>query len=326
MTVTDDRGASASTSAAVSVFPRAEITGSTELFRSDLFDQPMGDNCGSGVVTMSADATRVALETSSDGCTAPLVVRGGIALVDRSQQTVTSIAGVYPQLSRDGRSLAYASNVDNVAHVRDLATGADEVVSIGDDGTAIPTISFSLSADGRYLVFTPGQWSSGSVYVRDRLAQTTTIVATSQASYRRSGQLAISADGQIVAYPVPNAPDAVYGTTVRLLDRSTGTSATCFADLGQSCEAPYTMSADGRYLTFIGWDATVLRRDPFVFDRVARTRERVGVSTLGALSDARVCSEPAISSDGRFVAFSSEASNLVPGATARTCRAYLGIE
>ncbi|NIQ99396.1 MAG: calcium-binding protein, partial [Gemmatimonadales bacterium] len=54
--------------------------------------------------------------------------------------------------------------------------------------------------------------------------------------------------------------------------------------------------------------------DVFVRDRLAGTTERVSVSSAGAQAD--YCSEdPAISADGRYVAFSSEATNLVAGDT-----------
>ena len=48
------------------------------------------------------------------------------------------------------------------------------------------------------------------------------------------------------------------------------------------------------------------------------TTERVSVSSGGAQGNS-VSSDPAISADGRFVAFESAASNLVPGDTNGMC-------
>jgi Tol biopolymer transport system component len=80
------------------------------------------------------------------------------------------------------------------------------------------------------------------------------------------------------------------------------------------------ISSDGRFVAFQS-DATNLvlndtnnRSDIFVHDRLAGTTARVSVDSDGkqANGDSIV---PAISEDGRFVAFASEASNLVAGDT-----------
>ena len=52
----------------------------------------------------------------------------------------------------------------------------------------------------------------------------------------------------------------------------------------------------------------------FVFDRQTGTIERVSVADDGTQGNGYSCS-PSLSADGRFVAFMSGASNLVPGDT-----------
>ncbi len=79
-----------------------------------------------------------------------------------------------------------------------------------------------------------------------------------------------------------------------------------------------SLSADGRYVAFWSYATnlvpgdTNLARDVFVRDLQTGQTTRVSVDSIGAegngLSDA-----PRISADGRFVAFASEASNLVTG-------------
>ena len=91
--------------------------------------------------------------------------------------------------------------------------------------------------------------------------------------------------------------------------------------LGSSQSA--ALSADGRYVAFSS-DASSLVpgdtngvRDVFVHDRVSGVTERVSVSSTaqqaGGASAGLLAGGPRISGDGRYVAFSSEASNLVPG-------------
>jgi Tol biopolymer transport system component len=57
-----------------------------------------------------------------------------------------------------------------------------------------------------------------------------------------------------------------------------------------------------------------MAQDIFVRDRVAGTTERVSVSSIGNQANDASC-EPAISADGRHVAFTSRADNLVPNDT-----------
>src|SRR2546430_16120728 len=79
-----------------------------------------------------------------------------------------------------------------------------------------------------------------------------------------------------------------------------------------------TLSADGRFVAFES-DATDLvsgdtngLRDVFVHDRQTGVTERVSVDSAGNQGDGE-SRYPAISADGRVVAFISRATNLVPG-------------
>jgi Tol biopolymer transport system component len=82
----------------------------------------------------------------------------------------------------------------------------------------------------------------------------------------------------------------------------------------------FSMSGDGRYVAFVS-DATNLVSndtngftDVFVYDRQTDTIERVSVSGTGAESN-DVSDRPSISADGRYVAFQSDATNLIPSDT-----------
>jgi hypothetical protein len=80
------------------------------------------------------------------------------------------------------------------------------------------------------------------------------------------------------------------------------------------------VSGDGRYVVFVSSAPTLVPgpsspfRDIYVRDRVMGRTERVSVTRNGAMTNGD-SNAPAISADGRFVAFYSEASNLVAGDT-----------
>jgi hypothetical protein len=84
------------------------------------------------------------------------------------------------------------------------------------------------------------------------------------------------------------------------------------------------VSADGRYVAFYSYASNLVagdtneRADVFVRDTQAGTTTRVSVDGTGAQADGDSF-DPAVSADGRYVAFYSNASNLVAGDTnART--------
>ncbi len=75
---------------------------------------------------------------------------------------------------------------------------------------------------------------------------------------------------------------------------------------------------DGRFMAFASDDSRLISGDTnntldiFVYDRVSRSITRVNQSKGGSQAN-QASSSPAISLDGRFVPYSSSASNLVPG-------------
>jgi Tol biopolymer transport system component len=107
--------------------------------------------------------------------------------------------------------------------------------------------------------------------------------------------------------------DLVGGTTERVSVDSGGTQAT-----GPS-RSP-AISADGRYVAFTSSATNLVlgdtngQEDTFVRDRVAGTTARASVDSAGVQANAS-STFPAISADGRHVAFGSGATNLVTGDT-----------
>lgn len=81
-----------------------------------------------------------------------------------------------------------------------------------------------------------------------------------------------------------------------------------------------SISANGRFIAFGSASSNLVAvdlngvPDIFLHDRATATTTRVSVDSTGAEGDQK-SESPAISADGRFVAFASEATNLVPNDT-----------
>jgi Tol biopolymer transport system component len=196
----------------------------------------------------------------------------------------------------------------------------------------------ALSADGRYVAFSSeasnlvpddanGQFDA---FVRDRVAGTTERVSLDSGEAEGDGPsywVSISADGRYVAFQsdatdlVPDDTNA--RTDVFVRDRMLGTtervSLSTSGSQGNGYSWTPNMSPDGRYVVFSSVASnlelsgdTNSAYDIFIRDRSLGTTERVSVDSAEVQSDADSL-RPAVSEDGRYVAFTSAATNLVPG-------------
>lgn len=135
---------------------------------------------------------------------------------------------------------------------------------------------------------------------------------------------ALSRDGRLVAF-MSDATNLIEGDTngktdIFLCDRNaqaiTRISQGLHGEEANGNSTAPAISADGRFIAFLSAasnlvpDDTNKAADVFVYDRQAGTTTRASVSSGGAQAGA-ASSPPVISADGRFVAFRSEASNLV---------------
>jgi len=198
----------------------------------------------------------------------------------------------------------------------------------------------ATSSNGRFIAFesaaanlAPGGDTNAhvDVFVRDRWNHRTRCVSVNRAGHpgnAGSENPWMSADGRWIVF-ASNSSNLVSGDTngmwdVFVRDLSAGvTERASLGPLAQQADGPSrypSISADGRFVAFESYATNLAAGDSnsvpdvFVRDRWAGTTERASVDSAGAQSDLE-SSSPAISADGRFVAFASQATNLVAGDT-----------
>jgi Tol biopolymer transport system component len=247
-----------------------------------------------------------------------------------------------PAISATGRYIAFTSvasdlvpkdrNLDADVFVRDVVAGTTARVSVDTTGRGPNGDSYepAISATGRYIAFhsaasdlVPGDGNRcEDVFVRDLVAGTTTRVSvdtTGGDPDSRSYSPAISADGRYIAFQssasdlVPGDGNGAYDVFVRDMVAGTTTRVSVDTAGGDDAYLDPAISADGRYIAFQSPASDLAPRyDVFVRDMVAGTTTRVSVDTAGGDPN-RDSDHPVISADGRYIAFRSFASDLVPG-------------
>ncbi|MBK5107841.1 MAG: PD40 domain-containing protein, partial [Anaerolineales bacterium] len=224
--------------------------------------------------------------------------------------------------------------------VNSSSLGTTEIVSISNDGQAGNGYSSasSISADGRYIAF----WSEAEnlvngdtngtrdIFVQDLdTGQTTRVSIASDGSQANAGSgsynTAISGDGRYVVFESHSTnlvPDDLNDRTdIFVHDRVTGqttiVSTATDGTLGNSDSYFPSISADGNYIAFASnasnlvLDDTNDKMDVFVHDQLSGETTRISVASDGTQGD-NISQTPSISADGRYVAFSSAASNFAP--------------
>jgi Tol biopolymer transport system component len=196
----------------------------------------------------------------------------------------------HPALSADGNRVAFRSyatnlvaagaNINGDIYVRDLALGATVKVTVRHDGSLTELNSWlpSLSADGLHVSFTSGD----------------------------SGLVADDTNSSQDVF----VGDLESGTIERVSITTAGGEAT-----GRNAEP--AISGDGMTVSWRSRATDLVEGDTngvddiLVRDRVAGTTTRVSVSSIGEQAEGSGSWQPSISDDGRFVAFCSDAHNLV---------------
>jgi len=224
---------------------------------------------------------------------------GTNTLVSVSLDNSTPADGICdsPVISSNGQFVAFISTATNLVtntlagdchvYIRDLPAGATQLldadtngIGVGVDSTAVPAIS----AYGRFVVFDSANLLPDNrhlvhdVFVRNVTTARTVLVSASNPDL------------------LSQTPDGISGFT------------------------SFSISSNGQFVAFYS-DADDLvpndtngQCDVFMRDLVAGTNILVSVNTNGVSGDG-VSFDPAISADGRYVAFTSSADDLVPGDT-----------
>ena len=255
-------------------------------------------------------------------------------------------------LSEDGRYVAFTSFASNLVpftdtngvndiFVHDRQTGQTTRVSVASDGTQANDRSLvvALSGDGRVVAFdseasnlVPGDTNgSRDVFVHDRQTGQTTGVSVASDGAQANGfssRAALVADGRVVAFDslatnlVPGDTNSTWDVFVH--DRQTGqtTRVSVASDGTQANERSFfvTLSGDGQVVAFDSEASNLVPGDTngvddvFVHDRQTGETTRVSVANNGTQGD-NSSFRGRISANGRVVAFSSDATKLVPGDT-----------
>jgi hypothetical protein len=254
-------------------------------------------------------------------------------------------AGFPVGVSTDGRFVYFSSSATNL--VSDGPGGTQGYLRDRVDGTTVLPVAgylpVAMSSDGRFLLV-----SNGGLWVFDRQDSSLDRVDVSSAEVAADSpgsatQGAISGDGRFVVFS-SSAANLVAGDLNgardvflrdRIAETTTLVSASTAGDPGGGESTGAVISTDGGAVGF-GSDAADLvagdeNADADIFARVlpAGPTQLVSVNSAG-LQDVSApptqCAQAALSSAGRFVAFSCGEPNLAPPALAgdqRTDHAYV---
>ncbi len=255
-----------------------------------------------------------------------------------------------PSSNADGRYTSFSSYAYNLISgdtngkcdifVQDRKTGQVRRASVdssGIEGNNNGSFYSSLSEDGRFVAF---QSFATNLVLDDNNNKTDIFVHDFQAGLTRRVSIAtsgdegdnisdkpvISADGQFVVFQ-SNATNLVAGDTnsvtdIFIHDLQTGqtklVSVNSSGDQGNQGSFNPSLSKNGRYVVYESYSTNLepgdsnTSSDIFVFDTQINTTMRVSLRNNGLEGDLGSF-DPVISSDGRYVVFESDSTNLISG-------------
>ena len=265
-----------------------------------------------------------------------------------------------PAISADGRYVAFSSVATNLVSgdhneledvfVHDRQTKMTTRVSVNMEG-GDPNDSSqrpSVSGDGRFIAFHSSATNliegdmnnSSDIFVFDRETETTSRVSVNTEGGDPDSHSifpAISGNGRFVSFwsvatnLVPDDTNEV--TDIFVYDRQTETTTrvsvnTEGGDADKDSRFFSSLNGDGRYVAFQSSATNLVPEDTnglidiFVYDQQTATTSRVSVTPDGGNADGN-SQQPALSTDGRYVAFESDATNLVAGETSAGTNIYV---
>ncbi len=262
--------------------------------------------------------------------------------------SIGNAASFNPVISGDGLFIAYASAASNLivndpnqkidVFVRNLATGQTRMVSTVSGGANGDSDQPTISGDGRFIAFRSTATNLvasdllgfADIFVRDMTGASFELLSVSTLGAQANGpseQPSISADGSRIVFQSsatnlasPGAP----ATNVYLRDRAS--AATTLVNVGPSGVSNFPalrprLSKSGQYVTFLsqaqnltpGHSGTTT--DAFALELATGVVQRASMPLTPEPSEpsSNILENGGISDDGRWIAFSTAATNMVAG-------------
>ena len=290
-------------------------TGSTDLVHTNAAIQPSTSlDCRN--LDMTPDGQHIVFVASTNGTSGATIcillwdaATGAATLVsgDLSNQVVTNATCDWPAFDSTGQFVLFNSSAANLTtntllgsyhlYLRDTQAGTTTLLDADTNGVGSfigPLTVPCLSANARFVVF---ECDDGNLVPNDRNRDSDVVVR----DLTTGAVELVSAHDAALPSLTPNGPSML---------------STC------------CVSTDGRYIAFASdADNLVVNdtngfRDVFVHDQVNGTNILVSADTNGLSGDS-LSYEPSVSADGRYVAFTSQADNLVAGDTNRASDVFV---
>lgn len=255
-------------------------------------------------------------------------------------------------MSADGNYVVFSSAATNLVsqtldytgqvYLRDRVKNETILVSLGTDGRGGDGYSTDadVSDDGNFVVFRSSSTNltaeptntNMSVFLYDRTANTTTLVSKTAAGFEPNGnslQPQISGNGQMISY-------VSYATNLDSRDTDTKTDIYAYDRIKDSTElvtvssdglgsgnnssGAMSMSYDGKLIAYHTYASNIFANDYNAqFDIGLRDLNQQTTTRISVTHDAseadKGSSFPSITADGRYIAYRSQATNLVENDT-----------
>ncbi|MBI4663438.1 MAG: PD40 domain-containing protein [Verrucomicrobia bacterium] len=266
-----------------------------------------------------------------------------------------------PVISRDGKFVVFESEASNLTandannatdvFLRDVQTGVTRLVSADPTGVGpANAVSFGsvITPNARFIAFTsqatnlaPGATNGfNEIYVRDMLDGKTAWISSDRTRFpalepRRalsSSNPAISEDGRYVAFKtvLTSSTGTLSGDGAVLLRYDLQTGSTVFVSsdavgvvAGTEDMSGPVISADGRFVAFESKINATGQRVIRVWDAATAATSLASANLSGEVPAAGNSDTPVLSADGSYLAFLSDATDLVTNLVAGTSQAFI---